>query len=86
MLNLALYSPFPEPAILPCLQHLLLQPWSRLRKGPLDRQRERLSDGKHEGHAVREMVGEKLSSIQCHPPSARWIVANAVTVEALIPL
>lgn len=80
------YSLFPKPAVLPSLQHLLLQPWSGLWKGPTDCQRERLSHSQHEGHAIkengrREALVHPVSSSQ--RPSARLATS---TVEAqLIP-
>ncbi len=70
MLDRTRYSLFPEPPVLPGLQHFLPQPWSGLWKGPPDRQRERLSHGEHEGHAIKE-EGRRETLIHLRSSSQR---------------
>jgi hypothetical protein len=77
LLDRTRYSLFPEPLVLPGLQHLLSQPWSGFRKGPPDRQRERLSDGEHEGHAIKEDGRRETLVHWCHPFSARPTLSAA---------
>ena len=77
MLDWTRCSLFPEPPIPPSLQHLLPQPWPRFRKGSPDRQRERLSHGEHEGHAIKEDGRRETLVHWCHPLSARPTLSAA---------
>lgn len=78
MLNCVRCGLFPKPAVLPCLQHLLPQPWSGLWKGPPDRQCERLSHGEHEGHAIKEN-GRRETLV--HPVSSSQRPSDPVGYE-----